>query len=59
MNWTTGVDMDPDSENYWRPAVVAEFPTEQTGEAANTTSNCPAALGTKDQQPSANSRRPA
>ncbi|RMC35564.1 methanol/ethanol family PQQ-dependent dehydrogenase [Paracoccus alkanivorans] len=53
VNWTTGVDMDPESENYGRPAVVAEYSTEQNGEDTNTTGVCPAALGTKDQQPAA------
>ena len=53
MNWTTGVDMDPNSETFGRPAVVAEFSTEQNGEDTNTTGICPAALGTKDQQPAA------
>ncbi len=53
VNWTTGVDMDPNSETYGRPAVVAEFSTEQNGEDVNSTGICPAALGTKDQQPSA------
>lgn len=53
VNWTTGVDMDPESETYGRPTVVAEFSTEQNGEDVNTTGICPAALGTKDQQPAA------
>ncbi|SIS49635.1 methanol/ethanol family PQQ-dependent dehydrogenase [Paracoccus saliphilus] len=53
VNWTTGVDMDPESENYGRPEVVAEYSTEQNGEDTNTTGVCPAALGTKDQQPAA------
>ncbi len=53
VNWTTGVDMDPNSATFGRPAVVAEFSTEQQGEDVNTTGICPAALGTKDQQPSA------
>jgi len=53
VNWTTGVDMDPESETYGRPAVVAEFSTEQNGEDVNSTGICPAALGTKDQQPAA------
>jgi PQQ-dependent dehydrogenase (methanol/ethanol family) len=53
VNWTTGVDMDPNSETFGRPAVVAEFSTEQNGEDVNTTGVCPAALGTKDQQPAA------
>ncbi|MCP1200647.1 lanthanide-dependent methanol dehydrogenase XoxF5 [Notoacmeibacter sp. MSK16QG-6] len=53
VNWTTGVDMDPNSETYGRPAVVAEYSTEQNGEDTNSTGICPAALGTKDQQPAA------
>lgn len=53
VNWTSGVDMDPESETYGRPAVVAEFSTEQNGEDTNSTGICPAALGTKDQQPAA------
>jgi PQQ-dependent dehydrogenase (methanol/ethanol family) len=53
VNWTTGVDMDPASETYGRPTVVAEYSTEQNGEDTNTTGVCPAALGTKDQQPAA------
>ena len=51
VNWTTGVDMDPESETYGRPAVVAAYSTEQNGEDVNSTGICPAALGTKDQQP--------
>lgn len=53
VNWTDGVDMDPDSETYGRPIVVAEYSTEQNGEDVNTTGICPAALGTKNQQPAA------
>ena len=53
VNWTTGVDMDPNSETYGRPAVVAEYSTDQNGEDENTTGVCPAALGSKDQQPAA------
>ncbi|WP_370515390.1 methanol/ethanol family PQQ-dependent dehydrogenase [Paracoccus sp. S-4012] len=53
VNWTSGVDMDPNSETYGRPAVVAEYSTEQNGEDTNTTGICPAALGSKDQQPAA------
>ncbi len=53
VNWTTGVDMDPNSANYGRPAVVAKYSTDQNGEDVNTTGVCPAALGTKDQQPAA------
>ncbi|WP_111428811.1 methanol/ethanol family PQQ-dependent dehydrogenase [Rhodobacteraceae bacterium DSL-40] len=53
VNWATEVVMDPDSDQYGRPQVVAEFSTEQNGEDVNSTGICPAALGTKDQQPSA------
>ncbi len=53
VNWTTGVDMDPESDTYGRPAVVAQYSTEQNGEDVNSTGICPAALGTKDQQPAA------
>lgn len=53
VNWTTGVDMDPNSKNYGRPAVVAKYSTDSNGEDTNTTGICPAALGTKDQQPAA------
>ncbi len=53
VNWATEVVMDPESEEYGRPQVVAEYSTEQNGEDTNTTGVCPAALGTKDQQPAA------
>jgi PQQ-dependent dehydrogenase (methanol/ethanol family) len=53
VNWTTGVDMDKNSPTYGRPAVVAKYSTDQNGEDVNTTGVCPAALGTKDQQPAA------
>jgi lanthanide-dependent methanol dehydrogenase len=53
VNWSTGVDLDPKSETYGRPAVVASKSTFQQGQDVNTTNICPAALGTKDQQPAA------
>ena len=53
VNWTTGVDMDPASATYGRPAVVAAYSTEQNGEDVNSVGICPAALGSKDQQPAA------
>ncbi|SFG71946.1 PQQ-dependent dehydrogenase, methanol/ethanol family [Palleronia marisminoris] len=53
VNWATHVEMDPESDQYGRPQVVAEYSTEQGGEDTNTAGICPAALGTKDQQPSA------
>lgn len=53
VNWATEVVMDPASDQYGRPQVVAQYSTEQNGEDTNTTGICPAALGTKDQQPAA------
>jgi len=53
VNWATEVVMDPNSDQYGRPQVVAEYSTHQNGEDTNTTGICPAALGTKDQQPAA------
>ncbi|MFT4150363.1 MAG: methanol/ethanol family PQQ-dependent dehydrogenase [Paracoccaceae bacterium] len=52
VNWATKVDMDKASPTYGRPLVVSEYSTAQNGEDTNTTGICPAALGTKDQQPS-------
>jgi PQQ-dependent dehydrogenase (methanol/ethanol family) len=53
VNWATKVDMDKNSKTYGRPLVVSQFSTEQTGEDKNTKGVCPAALGTKDEQPAA------
>ncbi len=53
VNWTTGVDMNKSSPTYGRPAVVREYSTDQQGEDVNAKNICPAALGTKDQQPAA------
>jgi lanthanide-dependent methanol dehydrogenase len=53
VNWATKVDMDKNSKTYGRPQVVAQFSTESSGEDVNTKNVCPAALGTKDQQPAA------
>jgi PQQ-dependent dehydrogenase (methanol/ethanol family) len=53
VNWTTGVDMDKNSPNFGRPAVVAKYSTDKNGEDVNSTGICPAALGSKDQQPAA------
>ncbi len=57
VNWATKVDMDKNSKTYGRPLVVAQYSTEQNGEDVNTKGVCPAALGTKDQQPAAYSPR--
>jgi alcohol dehydrogenase (cytochrome c) len=53
VNWATKVDMDKSSKTYGRPLVVAKYSTEQNGEDVNSQGICPAALGTKDQQPAA------
>jgi PQQ-dependent dehydrogenase (methanol/ethanol family) len=48
VNWATHVDL-----KTGRPQVVAKYSTDQNGEDTNTTGVCPAALGSKDQQPAA------
>jgi PQQ-dependent dehydrogenase (methanol/ethanol family) len=52
VNWATHVDMQTG-----RPQVVAQYSTQQNGEDVNSRNICPAALGSKDQQPSAFSPR--
>lgn len=52
VNWATHVDM-----KTGRPQVVAKYSTAQNGPDVNTKGICPAALGTKDQQPAAYSPR--
>jgi PQQ-dependent dehydrogenase (methanol/ethanol family) len=53
VNWATKVDMDKSSPTYARPLVVAKYSTEHNGEDVNSKGICPAALGSKDEQPSA------
>jgi PQQ-dependent dehydrogenase (methanol/ethanol family) len=53
VNWTSGVDMNKASPTYGRPKVLAQYSTESGGEDKNTKGICPAALGTKDEQPAA------
>jgi PQQ-dependent dehydrogenase (methanol/ethanol family) len=53
VNWATKVDMDKNSPTYGRPQVVAQYSTEKNGEDVNSKGICPAALGTKDEQPAA------
>jgi lanthanide-dependent methanol dehydrogenase len=53
VNWATKVDMDKNSKTYGRPLVVSQYSTEQNGEDKNSKGVCPAALGTKDEQPAA------
>jgi lanthanide-dependent methanol dehydrogenase len=51
VNWTSGVDMNKNSANYGRPTVLPEYSTEKPD--VNVTNICPAALGSKDEQPAA------
>src|ERR1700709_2537961 len=53
VNWTTGVDMNKSSPTYGRPKVVDQYSTEKQGEDVNSKGICPAALGSKDEQPAA------
>ncbi len=46
VNWATHVDM-----RTGRPEVVAKYSTDHNGPDVNSKGICPAALGTKDQQP--------
>jgi PQQ-dependent dehydrogenase (methanol/ethanol family) len=48
VNWATGINMETGL-----PDRVVKYSTEANGEDVNTTGVCPAALGTKDQQPAA------
>jgi PQQ-dependent dehydrogenase (methanol/ethanol family) len=48
VNWATNVDM-----KSGRPQVVSKYSTAQNGPDVNTKGVCPAALGSKDQQPAA------
>jgi len=57
VNWTTGVEFDRSKPNFGRPYVVEKFSTAKNGPDVNTKGICPAALGTKDQQPASFSPR--
>ena len=48
VNWATHVDM-----KTGRPQVVSKYSTAQNGPDKNTKGVCPAALGSKDEQPAA------
>ena len=48
VNWATGIDM-----KTGRPMMVNKYRTEYNGEDVLSKDICPAALGTKDQQPAA------
>ncbi len=53
VNWASKVDMDKSSKTYGRPLVVDAYSTQHGGEDHNSKGICPAALGTKDEQPAA------
>ncbi len=53
VNWTSGVDMNKSSPTYGRPKVLDEYSTDKQGEDHNVKGICPAALGSKDEQPAA------
>ena len=54
VNWTTGVDDGQGAAPTVRPSAGrAEVSTFQNGQDVNTKGICPAALGTKDEQPAA------
>jgi PQQ-dependent dehydrogenase (methanol/ethanol family) len=51
VNWATKIDMDKSSKTYGRPEVVAKYAPGHNGEDVNNKGICPAALGSKDEQP--------
>ena len=53
VNWATGIDMDKASPDYGKPIRVKAMSTEANGEDVNSKGICPAALGSKDEQPAA------
>src|SRR5258705_3346235 len=53
VNSPTRVDMNKPSPTYGRPKVVDQYSTQKGGEDVNVKGICPAALGSKDEQPAA------
>jgi PQQ-dependent dehydrogenase (methanol/ethanol family) len=53
VNWATKVDMDKSSKTYGRPEVVAKYAPGHNPADFNNKGICPAALGSKDEQPAA------
>jgi lanthanide-dependent methanol dehydrogenase len=49
VNWATGINMDKGSKDYGRPILDKKYSTETPD--VNHQGICPAALGTKDEQP--------
>jgi len=52
VNWTTGVDM-----KTGRPSVVKQYSTDAGGPDVDVKGICPAALGSKDEQPASYDRK--
>jgi lanthanide-dependent methanol dehydrogenase len=52
VNWTSGVDM-----KTGRPTVVKQYSTDAAGPDVDVKGICPAALGSKDQQPASYDRK--
>lgn len=55
-NWTTGVDLNPSSRSYGRPAVAPRYSTFLNGPDVNTKGVCPSSAGAKNQGPAAFSK---
>ena len=53
VNWATKINMDKSSPDFGKPDRVKKYSTEASGEDVNTKGICPAALGSKDEQPAA------
>jgi alcohol dehydrogenase (cytochrome c) len=55
VNFASKIDMDKNSPTYGRPVLDEKYATGQNGkgEDVNTKGICPAALGSKDEQPAA------
>ncbi|MFN0219307.1 MAG: methanol/ethanol family PQQ-dependent dehydrogenase [Hyphomicrobium sp.] len=51
VNWATEVVNKPGDAQHGRPQVVSKYSTFQNGQDVNSKGICPAALGSKDQQP--------
>jgi len=51
VNWATKIDMDKSSKTYGRPEVVAKYAPGHNPADFNNKGICPAALGSKDEQP--------
>ncbi|HSI41909.1 MAG TPA: methanol/ethanol family PQQ-dependent dehydrogenase [Xanthobacteraceae bacterium] len=52
-NWATGIDLDTSSPTYGRPRLDPKYGTEAEGEDVTYSGICPAAIGSKNQQPAA------